>query len=118
MSLAETGSSGPQSNGLTNNEANGLEPAPTNLSYSIRIRSGFDVITLRWTDNSSDEDSYHIERCTGSSCTNFSQIAVTAPNAVSYSDGFGSAHLTVRYRVRAHGPHGYSGYSNILTVNL
>jgi probable HAF family extracellular repeat protein len=118
MSSSETGSSTPQSNTLTNAQANGLEPAPTNLHCTVRIRSGFDVVTLYWTDNSSDEDSYRVERCIGSGCTNFSQIAATAPNTVTYADGFGAAHLTVRYRVRAHGPTGYSSYSNTLTVTF
>ena len=108
----------PQSNTLTNIQPNGLEPAPTNLHCTLRIRSGFDVVTLYWTDNSSDEDSYRLERCIGSGCTNFGQIAVTAPNVTTLLDGFGAAHLTVKYRARAHGRSGYSSYSNTLTVTF
>ena len=118
LSLSGTGSTAPPSNTLTNAQANGREPAPTNLHCTILIRSGFDVITLHWTDNSSDEDSYRVERCTGSGCTNFSQLAVTAPNATTLVDGFGISHITHRYRVRAHGPSGYSSYSNTLTVTF
>lgn len=118
LSLSETSDTTPQSNTLTNAQANSLEPAPTNLHCTLRIRSGFDVVNLYWTDNSSDEDSYRVERCKGSGCTNFSQIAVTARNAVTYLDGFGAAHLTVRYRVRAYGPTGYSSYSNTITVTF
>ena len=118
LSLSETASTAPQSNTLTNAQANGREPAPTNLHCTILIRSGFDVITLHWTDNSSDEDSYRVERCTGSGCTNFSQLAVTAPNATTLVDGFGISHITHRYRVRAHGPSDYSSYSNTLTVTF
>jgi hypothetical protein len=74
---------------------------------------------LSWTNNSSDDDSYHIERCAGVTCTNFSQIGQTGANATTYTDYFQFAqHLTFRYRVRAHSPGGYSGYSNIRTQTL
>jgi len=118
LSLSKTSSSTLQSNTLTNTQVNGREPAPTNLHCTILIRSGFDVITLHWTDNSSDEDSYRVERCTGSGCINFNQMAVTAPNATTLVDGVPISHSTHRYRVRAHGPSGYSSYSNTLTVTF
>jgi probable HAF family extracellular repeat protein len=95
------------------------EPAPTNLT-SFAFRRGYDdIVRLSWTNNSSDDDSYHIERCAGATCTNFSEIAQTAANAISHTDYFQFAQgLTFRYRVRAHSPGGYSGYSNIRTQTL
>ena len=42
---------------------------------------------------------YRVERCTGSSCTNFAQIAT--PTTTSYSDTGRTASTTYRYRVRA-----------------
>jgi probable HAF family extracellular repeat protein len=95
------------------------EPAPTNLG-SFAFRRGFgDIVRLHWTDNSSDEDSYHIERCSGATCTNFSEIAQTGANATTYTDFFQFQWgKTFRYRVRAHSPGGYSGYSNIRTQTL
>jgi probable HAF family extracellular repeat protein len=92
-----------------------IEPAPTNLTSFAFKRGLYDVVELSWTDHSTDTDSYHIERCTGSTCTNFSEIAVTIGSATRYINPMWPVHLTFRYRVRAHGPSGYSAYSNIRT---
>jgi len=100
---------------LNSASAANIEPAPTNLTSFAFKRGLYDVVELGWTDHSIDADSYHIERCTGSSCTNFSEIAVTGGSATRYIDAMWPMHLTFRYRVRAHGPSGYSGYSNIRT---
>jgi hypothetical protein len=78
------------------------------------MRGGFDAVLLRRTNNSTDDDSYHIERCTGSTCTNFSEIANIGANATWYNDSFVRRQVTLRYRVRTHSPGGYSGYSNII----
>jgi probable HAF family extracellular repeat protein len=95
------------------------EPAPTNLTSFAFRRGVGDIVVLHWTDHSTDSDSYYVESCTGTTCTNFSQIAKLGANATTdtqtYEFKFG---LTFRYRVRAHGPGGYSGYSNIVTRRL
>jgi probable HAF family extracellular repeat protein len=95
------------------------EPAPTNLTPFAFRRGVDDVVRLTWTDHSTDSDSYYVESCTGTICTNFSQIAKLGANATTdtqyYEFKFG---LTFRYRVRAHGPGGYSGYSNIVSQRL
>jgi probable HAF family extracellular repeat protein len=92
-----------------------IEPAPTSLTSFAFKRGLYDVVELSWTDHSTDADSHHIERCTGSTCTNFSEIAVTGGSATRYIDPLRTMHLTFRYRVRAHSQTGYSGYSNIRT---
>ena len=95
------------------------EPTPTNLT-SFAFSRGFDeIVRLAWTNNSKDSDSYYLESCTGSTCTNFRQIAKLGANATTYTQYFQFVHnITLRYRVRAHGPGGYSGYSNIRTQTL
>jgi hypothetical protein len=95
------------------------EPAPTNLT-SYAFRRGYDdVLRLSWTDNSTDEDSYRIEGCTGTTCTNFIEIAKTTANGTIYTNYFEFASgQTFRYRVRSHSPGGYSAYSNIRTKTL
>jgi len=92
-----------------------IEPAPTSLTSFAFKRGLYDVVELSWTDHSTDADSYHIERCTGSTCTNFNEIAVTGGSATRYIDSMWPMHLTFRYRVRAHSPSEYSAYSNIRT---
>ncbi len=113
--ISPIASSGPQWN--TPAALSGAEPAPSNLSSHIILRGDVEAVVLKWTDNSSNEDSFRIERCTGSTCTNFAQIATTGANTTSYFNGvsFRLRH-TFRYRVRAHGPSGYSAYSNITTI--
>jgi probable HAF family extracellular repeat protein len=92
-----------------------IEQPPTNLTSFAFKRGLYDVVRLSWADHSTDADSYHVERCTGSTCTNFSEIAVAGGSATGYINSMWPMHLTFRYRVRAHGPGGYSGYSNIRT---
>jgi probable HAF family extracellular repeat protein len=92
-----------------------IEPAPTSLTSFAFKRGFYDVVELSWTDHSTDADSYHIERCSGANCTNFGEISVTGGSTTRYIDSLWPMHLTFRYRVRAHSPTGYSGYSNIRT---
>jgi probable HAF family extracellular repeat protein len=96
------------------------EPAPTNLTSFAFVRGGIDdVVRLSWTNNATDDDSYFVESCTGSTCTNFSVLAQLPANSTSDIQGFQFIHnITVRYRVRAHSPGGYSGYSNIRNQTL
>ncbi len=68
-------------------------------------------IDLTWTDNSSNESGFEIERKTGSEGT-YSQIATVASNTTSYSDTGLDAFVTFYYRVRAYNSNGNSSYSN------
>lgn len=96
-----------------------IEPAPTNLTSFAFARGFGDIVRLAWTDHSTDSDSYYVESCTGTTCMNFSQIAKLGTNATTDTQSYQFVHgLTFRYRVRAHGPGGYSGYSNIVTRRL
>jgi probable HAF family extracellular repeat protein len=99
----------------TASDITNIEPAPTNLTSFAFRRGLYDVVELSWTDHSTNADSYHVERCTGATCVNFSAIAVTGGSAAHYIDSMWPMHLTFRYRVRDHGTDGYSGYSNIRT---
>ena len=87
-----------------------LPAAPTNLVATAVSRS---QINLTWTDNATNEDGFKIERCKGSTCTNFAQIATVGANVTSYSNTGLSANTSYRYRVRAYNASGNSGYSNI-----
>ena len=62
-------------------------------------------IDLAWTDNSTNETGFRVERCSGAGCTSFAQIgANTAANAVAFADTFSLAAATsYSYRVRAFG---------------
>jgi hypothetical protein len=78
-----------------------------------------DYVNLAWSSNIKGVDavdSYHIERCTGSSCTDFSEIGTTKPKPTKYTDSSVDMAQTYGYRVRAHTAAGYSDYSNVATV--
>lgn len=87
--------------------------APTNLSAKVVSRS---QINLTWADNANNETGVRIERCKGSTCTNFLLIATAGANVTSYSDTGLSANTTYRYRVYAYNDSGNSGYSNIASA--
>jgi hypothetical protein len=93
-----------------------LPAAPSNLAATSVSRN---QINLSWTDNSTNEDGFKIERCQGSACTNFSQISTVGPGLTSFTNTISSSPLrrvTYRYRVRAYNSAGNSGYSNILSA--
>jgi subtilisin family serine protease len=89
--------------------------APTNLTAAAVSSS---QINLNWSDNSSNEDGFKIERCTGAVATcvdaNFAQISQIGANLGSFSNAGLSAQTTYTYRVRAFNSTGSSGYSNAI----
>jgi hypothetical protein len=100
--------------GVTIDDGTGTTPkfpaAPTGLTATPFNATEID---LAWTDNSTNEAGFKIERCTGSGCTNFVQIATVGANVKSYSNTGLSASTTYTYRVRAYNAGGDSDYSNI-----
>jgi len=68
-------------------------------------------LTLTWTDNSTNEDGFAIERKTGSTGT-FAQIATVGPNLTSYTDSAAASMTTYCYRVAAFNVAGDSPYSS------
>jgi len=64
-------------------------------------------VKLTWTDNSSNETGFKIERKTGASGT-YIQIAAVAANVVSYTDSLVSAGSNYCYRLRAYNASGES----------
>ena len=76
-------------------------------------------VTLRWTDNTSNETGFRIQRATGNGA--FAQIATALPrsgtgNTATYVDTTAVPNTTYRYRVAAMNAAGTSAYSNIATV--
>ena len=82
--------------------------APSDLSATVVSSSRID---LSWTDNSSKEDGFRIERKTGISGT-YSQIASVGQSVTSYSNTGRAASTTYYYRVNAYNTNGNSAYSN------
>jgi len=88
--------------------------APSNLSATS---SGPSQVNLSWTASTDNIDvtGYLLERCIGSGCSAFSQIAT--PTGTTYSDTGLTSSTTYSYRVRATDAAGnLSGYSNAVNV--
>jgi hypothetical protein len=87
-----------------------LIAAPTNLTATASSGS---KINLSWTDNSSKETGFKIERST-SPTTGFVQVATTGANITTYTNTGLVAGKTYYYRVRAYSSTlGNSSYSEI-----
>lgn len=83
--------------------------APTTLTATALSRSS---IRLQWVNPNGGLADVWIERCTGSGCTAFAQIAVVGGATTTFTDAGLSARTTYTYRVRAHNAAGASPYSN------
>jgi PKD repeat protein len=93
--------------------ANSIPAAPDSLTAVAVSKS---QINLAWTDNSSNETGFKIERCTGVTCTKFSQIATVGANVLKYSNSGLKRSTTYRYRVCAYNAAGNSAYSSPVSV--
>jgi hypothetical protein len=72
--------------------------APTGLGATAVSTS---QINLSWTDASTNETSFRIERCQGAGCSSFAPLTTVAANATSFADQPLPAATTYRYRVSA-----------------
>jgi fibronectin type 3 domain-containing protein len=87
---------------------------PTNLSATPASTTQINLVWTASTDNVG-VTAYLLERCLGSGCTTFSQIA--SPTGTTYSDTSLTASTSYSYRVRATDAAGNrSGYSNVVNV--
>jgi len=78
-------------------------PAPSGLTATPATTGN--RIDLAWTDNSTNETGFRVDRCSGASCSNFAQVgANTAADIKAFVDTFGLVPATsYTYRVRAFG---------------
>jgi len=84
---------------------------PAAPSVLLATAASTSQIDLSWTDNSSGESGFKIEKKTGSGGP-YTQIATVSPNATTYSDTGVSPLTTYSYRIRAYNAAGDSVYSN------
>jgi hypothetical protein len=85
-----------------------LPAAPSALTA---VAASSSQVNLSWTDNTSNETGFKLERKTGSGGT-YSQIATVGTNVTTYSNTGLAASTTYYYRVRATNAAGDSAYSN------
>jgi PKD repeat protein len=87
--------------------------APSSLTGSV---GGGRVVTLRWTDNASNESGLHVERAAKGKNLQFTRIASVGENATAWSATQTSGHWV--YRVQAYNAVGVSAYSNNVTIRV
>jgi hypothetical protein len=88
---------------------NAAPAAPLNFAATAPATIALQV-QLSWTDNSTNESAFKIERSTDG--TNFTQIDVASANATSYVDMNVVSGTTYTYRIRATNPVGDSDYTS------
>lgn len=89
-----------------------LPAAPSNLIAQAVSKS---KINLSWANNANNQTGLKIERCKGSTCSNFTQIATVGAASSTYTSSGLSANTTYRFRMRAYNAAGDSLYSNIVS---
>lgn len=78
-----------------------LQNAPSNVDL-VNLSAGVSLgVVVSWTDNSTNETGYIIERSSTSSTTNFLSIGGVDANVLSFIDKNVSRNITYYYRVKA-----------------
>lgn len=74
---------------------------PSNVTYGFTATwKSEQRIDLSWTNSAPDSTGYKVQRCDGSGCSNFANIATVTPATnTTYSDTSVSANATYTYRV-------------------
>jgi hypothetical protein len=95
----------------------GLTPpsAPSGLTATAAAVGA--IINLGWTDNSSNEQTFAIQRSTDGGST-FSDLGSVGPNVTLYADPGLTGGATYYYRVRAANGGGNSGWSNPASATI
>lgn len=87
-------------------------PVPAAPSALTATTISSTQINLQWTDNSTNETDFRIERSLTGGGVGFNQIDTVSSNVVTYASIGLSASTTYYYRVRAANGYGFSTYSN------
>ena len=74
------------------------------------------LVTLDWTDNSSNEQGFYVERAAKGKNLQFARIATVGVNVRTYSQTETSGQWV--YRVQAYNAVGVSSYSNTVTIRV
>ncbi len=88
--------------------------APSGLTASV---SRTKVVTLRWTDNSGNEQGFDVERAVQGSLT-FAQVGQVGANVTSATDQPGSGRWTYRARAFNTTTGRFSAYSNQVSARV
>ncbi|HUP40948.1 MAG TPA: S8 family serine peptidase [Vicinamibacterales bacterium] len=105
--------SGPQPFSLVVTGTFAVPAAPAAPANLVAAPASSSRIDLTWSDNSTDETGFEVERCQGSGCINFAKIAQVGAGVTAYANTGLTAGTTYQYRVRAMNNGVASAYSNV-----
>ena len=107
------GATGTTTTSITVNAAPAAPSAPTNLSASVGVGR---VVTLRWTDTSTNETAFTIERAPKAKTLVFAVVGSVGANVTTWQQTVAAGQWV--FRVRASNAIGNSPYSNTATVRV
>jgi hypothetical protein len=79
------------------NNASNLPAPPSDLKATTSAGQ----VQLTWTDNSSDETRFNIERCVGEGCKDFAEIGQVGTDVSTFTDTSARSGNSYSYRVRS-----------------
>ena len=106
------GATGTATVGITVSAAPAPPTAPSNATASASGRT----VTVRWTDRSSNETGFYIERAAKAKSPVFTRVGQAGANATALVETV-TANTWI-YRVQAFNANGASGYSNQATIRV
>jgi hypothetical protein len=90
------------------------DPTPEDPSGLTAKAASRSQINLTWLDNATNETGFAVERCAGSTCTNFAQIATVGAGVKSFANTGLASTTAYRYRVRAFNGSAFSSYTTVV----
>lgn len=92
-------------------------PPPPSAPTGLRVEYiAMNRIQLVWTDTSSNEDGFAIERCSQRGCNNFLEIGRTFPDIRAFLDVQLFSNTQYYYRVRSFNAGGKSAYTDVVSA--
>ena len=92
-----------------------VDPNLLNAPSGLTGKAGRGSVSLSWTDNSSNESGFYVERAP-SGTTNFARIATVGANVKTFTNTVSKG--TYLYRVQAFNATKVSAYSNTVSVRV
>ena len=89
--------------------AGSVPTTPTGLTANAATSS---AVNLAWSDTSTDETGFAVERCSGAGCSRFTEVATVSAGVTTLPDAGLTPGTSYSYRVRAFNAAASSGYSN------
>jgi FtsP/CotA-like multicopper oxidase with cupredoxin domain/fibronectin type 3 domain-containing protein len=100
----------PYSNTAGVNTLGQLPAAPTGLAVTGTTRTS---VSLSWTDNSSNETGFRLQRSTAGAAGPWTTLATVTANTTAFTNTGRTPNTTYWYRVQAYNAYGSSTWSNV-----